>query len=257
MTTTAEVVDAYLDAQRDVLTRDVRVLDDAEAVHQTRVAARRYRSMLHVFADLFVSADAARLDEELAWYAGLLGDLRDLHVLRDAMAAAIAELADELDIDVGPVSERVDQELRARERRARRRLRAAYVSRRYERLIADLVGAAPVADGGQPLAAYLATADKKARRRSHRAERRDAADPRRDPELHSARKAAKRARYTAEAAAPVLGKSAKKAARKWRSRQDRLGEHQDAIVAGRFLRDLVQGEADFALGVLWARERQL
>ena len=82
-----------------------RVLDDAEAVHQTRVAARRYRSMLHVFADLFDSEDARRLDEELAWYAGLLGDLRDLHVLRDAMDGAIAELADELAIDLGPVSD--------------------------------------------------------------------------------------------------------------------------------------------------------
>jgi CHAD domain-containing protein len=77
--------------------------------------------------------------------------------------------------------------------------------------------------------------------------------------LHSARKAAKRLRYVAELAAatdPTLASVAKKG----KSRQTDLGEHQDAVVAADFLRRLgaavgtTPGHNGFTYGLLMANE---
>ena len=57
-----------------------------------------------------------------------------------------------------------------------------------------------------------------------------------DVELHAARIRAKRARYAAEAVAPAVGKGAKEFAAAVAGLQDVLGEHQDAVVAGQWLR---------------------
>ena len=43
-------------------------------VHTTRVAARRLRSTIRVFPDLFDASEAVHLEEELVWWAGLLGE---------------------------------------------------------------------------------------------------------------------------------------------------------------------------------------
>src|SRR5262249_60873575 len=56
--------------------------------------------------------------------------------------------------------------------------------------------------------------------------------------LHEVRKAAKRARYAAEAARPVLGKDARRLARRMEDVQDLLGEVQDAHTARPLLRQL-------------------
>jgi hypothetical protein len=81
-----------------------------------------------------------------------------------------------------------------------------------------------------------------------------------DAALHRARKAAKRARYAAELARPVLGKkkTTKKAA-EYKKIQTVLSEHQDSVVAAETLRTLgartgtTPGENGFAFGLLRAR----
>ncbi|KJY44865.1 metal-binding protein, partial [Streptomyces sp. NRRL S-444] len=83
-----------------------------------------------------------------------------------------------------------------------------------------------------------------------------------DLALHEARKAAKRARYAAEAAGPALGKPAKRLAKAVKSVQSLLGDHQDSVVARDALHGLgVQaagaGESAFTWGVLYAREEGL
>ena len=56
-----------------------------------------------------------------------------------------------------------------------------------------------------------------------------------DAEFHELRKLAKRARYTAELIAPIMGRRAARAAGRFirllTQVQDTLGEHQDAVVA--------------------------
>jgi CHAD domain-containing protein len=53
----------------------------------------------------------------------------------------------------------------------------------------------------------------------------------RDERLHDVRKAAKRARYAAEAIEPIVGKDAARFARLMTELQDSLGEHHDTVVA--------------------------
>jgi len=84
----------------------------------------------------------------------------------------------------------------------------------------------------------------------------DSAD---DAALHRVRRRAKRARYAAEAVEPVFGKPARDFARGMADLQTVLGEHQDAVIAGRWLRDTaargVDERAAFAAGELAAAER--
>jgi CHAD domain-containing protein len=81
----------------------------------------------------------------------------------------------------------------------------------------------------------------------------------RDLALHDARKAAKRARYGAEAAQPALGKPADRFATRMKALQTLLGDHQDSVVARDALRNLAvqahaAGEPAFTWGLLYGRE---
>ncbi|MDQ4091071.1 MAG: CHAD domain-containing protein, partial [Actinomycetota bacterium] len=69
-----------------------------------------------------------------------------------------------------------------------------------------------------------------------------------DSELHRVRILAKRTRYAAEAAAPLVGKKAATFARAVAGLQEVLGDHQDAVVAEAWLRQAVEG-ADAAVSL--------
>jgi CHAD domain-containing protein len=76
-----------------------------------------------------------------------------------------------------------------------------------------------------------------------------------DEELHHTRILAKRARYAAEAAAPVVGQEAQRFAKAAAGLQTVLGEHQDAVVAQGWLRaNAGGGRRALAAGQLLARE---
>jgi CHAD domain-containing protein len=76
-----------------------------------------------------------------------------------------------------------------------------------------------------------------------------------DPELHRIRILAKRARYAAEAVAPVAGKAADAFARAAAKLQTILGEHQDSVTAQAWLRSArISGRRAFVAGELIAME---
>src|SRR4051794_19355885 len=104
---------AYLREQADAFLVSSARLPDPAAVHGTRVATRRLRSTLRVYRPLLdlAPADAAAADEELRWFSGLLGGLRDRHVQRERFAAALAALPPEQVL--GPVAARIDDTLLA------------------------------------------------------------------------------------------------------------------------------------------------
>ena len=82
-----------------------------------------------------------------------------------------------------------------------------------------------------------------------------------DHELHEVRKAAKRLRYAAESAEPVLGAEATEIAAVAEQVQEVLGEHQDSVVARDLLRQLavqvhLDGGNAFTFGRLHAAEEQ-
>ncbi|HEX7277035.1 MAG TPA: CHAD domain-containing protein, partial [Acidimicrobiales bacterium] len=69
-----------------------------------------------------------------------------------------------------------------------------------------------------------------------------------DADLHQIRILAKRTRYAAEAAAPLVGRKAKAFAAAVAGLQEVLGDHQDAVVAEAWLRGAVEG-ADAAVSL--------
>ncbi|MET8544708.1 CHAD domain-containing protein, partial [Kitasatospora sp. NPDC004799] len=82
-----------------------------------------------------------------------------------------------------------------------------------------------------------------------------AAPGERDLALHEARKAAKRARYAGETAAPAVGARAERYARRMRAVQEVLGDHQDAVVAASTLAAEAAASGEpFGYGVLYGRQ---
>jgi hypothetical protein len=69
------LVKDFLDAQFDALVVGDQAIRDGrlEFIHPTRVATRRYRTVLRDMGHLFDSSVALVLDESLRWYARKLG----------------------------------------------------------------------------------------------------------------------------------------------------------------------------------------
>jgi CHAD domain-containing protein len=235
---------------------DIELRRGLDAVHRTRVATRRFRSALRIFADLFDDERRQRLDAELKWYAGELGTERDLQVMRAHLTESAAGLPD-------AVRDRTVEYLTARlggdERAAHDHLLDLLGGDRYSALLRDVrafvetppVGAGPSA---KKVRGYVRRAQRNAAKRLAAA----AAPPQEDERTHRARKAAKRGRYTAELATPVLGAKADELARRHKQIQDELGTLQDAIVAAAYLEQITSraaGRAGFGLGVLWRAEQ--
>ena len=82
-----------------------------------------------------------------------------------------------------------------------------------------------------------------------------------DLALHEARKAAKRARYTADVLIPIAGRKARRFSRRMTRIQAVLGDHQDLVVARAAIRDLGvsahrAGENAFTYGLLYERDAE-
>ena len=267
-TTLRELAARYLSEQLTVLIdAPTHIRAGEDVTHPTRVAVRRLRSTLRVFPELFEVPKAARLDDELRWWAGVLGAVRDLDVQSARLTAALDAVPGEL--TMGPVRAQLEEFVAHRHGAALAEVHEVLDSPRYRALEALLHAwrsDAPVTGAGEVPARqverYVKRADKKTYRRldqASRAYRRD--DPEADVLLHSARKAGKRHRYAVELAAPVLGKKADAIVKHRKEFQELLGEHQDSIVAGGLLRELgalagADGQNGFTWGLLHAREQQ-
>ncbi|MEV4784890.1 CYTH and CHAD domain-containing protein [Streptomyces tuirus] len=266
--TAGDHVLAYLRTQRDAIVElDPAVRRDIEdSVHSMRVATRRMRSTFKTFGTILDRAVTDPVAAELKWLAGELGLDRDREVLTGRLTAAVDEVPDGL--VRGPVTERLHTWSSAEHGGARGRLLGVLDSRRYLALLDTLD--ALIAD--PPL---LKAAGKAPRKPIAKAVRKDfrkvagligqAADlePGTDLDvaLHEARKKAKRTRYAAEAAEPVLGKPAKTMVKSMKALQNLLGEHQDSVMARKALRELsavahAAGESAFTYGLLHEREEQ-
>ena len=261
-----DVVLTHLRAQRDeLLAHDPQVrLDAHDSVHQMRVATRRLRSALATFRPLFTPDATTALRAELAWLAAVLGAARDAEVLRDLLTAELTALPEHL--RHGPIAERITTDLDQAYRTAHAHAVGELDGPRYLALLSALD--AFVAD--PPFARPARRrADRQIPALIHRAAARvkrelDAA--RAEPDLdarelrsHEVRKAAKRARYAAEAVTSLLGAHAKALAKHMRTVQETLGSHQDALLARQWLLQAAgqaeaAGEPTFTYGLLYARQ---
>jgi CHAD domain-containing protein len=226
---------------------------EVEGVHRVRTSARRLRSELRAFRDLIEPEWGAALERELKWLGGVLGDVRDLDVLRahfvdacDDAGEGENEGRDEA-TRLKPLFDALD----ARHEAASEVMREALQGDRCRRLFESLERSAE----NPPLREEAAGACRKVlpplvkkswKRLEEEAEGLEADSA--DSAFHEVRKRAKRTRYTAELVAPTLGrKRAKKAGRFIRlttALQDVLGEHQDMTVAITELEYLVARHPD-------------
>jgi CHAD domain-containing protein len=264
--TARDVIGDYLVEQCTVIIdSEAHLRAGEEVVHTTRVAVRRLRSTLRVFAELFDPGEAARLEEELVWWANLLGEVRDLDILTQRQAALLAEVPPELIL--GPVASTIQTELAARRKAAVDAMTDTLNSARYRKLVAlihhwraDPPFTSAADSPSDALDPAIKKAKKKARNRLATAvEVRQAGEPS-DEMLHRARKASKRYRYAVEAAAPIWGTKADKIVAQRKDLQDLLGNYQDSIVSAAFLRGLGarlgsrSGQNGFSYGMLYVRE---
>jgi CHAD domain-containing protein len=233
----------------------VRQGEDPEAVHAARVAVRRLRSDLRTFRSVLDPGWMDPLRRELSWLGGSLGGVRDMDVLGEHLAV----LVDALPAEDRPQGARLLERVLAERSASRDRLLADLGSERYRELLDRLVAAASEPAISAEAAQRPASESVEALMAgpwSHlvRACDRIGADPT-DEHLHAARIRAKRARYAADALAPVVGAPARKFARSAAELQDVLGRHQDAVVAAGWLREAARAapQAGFAAGLLAAR----
>ena len=264
--TAREVVGEYLSEQCTVIIDSENQLRGGEnVIHKTRVAVRRLRSTMRVFSELFDPSEAGHLEEELVWWAGLLGNVRDMDILAQRQAALLDGLPAELTL--GPVASTIQAELAVQRKQAMDAMLEALDSERYRKLV-GLVhhwrSDPPFTAAADASADSIDSAIKKARKKvdkrlSEAVATRRAGEPS-DELFHRARKASKRHRYAVEAALPVWGSKADKIISQRKDLQDVLGNHQDSIVSAAFLRELGgrlgirSGQNGFSYGVLYARE---
>ncbi|HEY3723672.1 MAG TPA: CYTH and CHAD domain-containing protein [Acidimicrobiia bacterium] len=232
----------------------IRLDAGAEAVHQARVATRRLRSDLRTFRPVLDPSWSEPLRVELRWLGGALGKVRDADVLLGLLEAKCGAL-DPASQD--PARELLDR-LAAMRERDREELLDALRSDRYATLLDRLVAATRsprFRDHARRrrAAKVVGRLIRPPWKRVRKGVRRLSDDPE-DAQLHEVRKRAKQARYALEAVSPVTGKRAARAAKRLADLQDVLGDHQDAVVAARWLHDAAvdseQAETAYVAGVL-------
>jgi CHAD domain-containing protein len=200
---------------------------------------------------------------ELKWLAGELGVARDAEVQREHFAAEVAEQPVELVI--GRVAGRIDDHLRRVYKDGRAGALAALESERYFRLLDtldELIAKPPVTGDDRKASKQINDLLDHDRKRMRKAVKRSKAAEtvaEQDHELHEVRKAAKRLRYAAESAVPVLGDEASTLADRAEQVQEILGEHQDSVVSRDLLHHLAlevfaDGGNPFTFGRLHATE---
>ncbi|MFP3460305.1 CYTH and CHAD domain-containing protein [Arthrobacter globiformis] len=275
------VVSAYLAEQiSEILATDARVrLEEPDAVHAMRSAARRVRSALAVYRKLYGKGAVGRLRDELKWLGRILGTPRDAEVMQDRLRTHADKLPPGQGTD--DVKQRIERELGARLDAGYRKAQEVLLTDRYFRLLDDLEdfrdhppvrpsASAPARKAARKLVGKSA----KRLRRAHKSalrvkdgvgekpgmELKDATAH--ETALHQVRKDAKRLRHAAETVDPVFGRRAAKLAKAAHKQQTILGDHHDSVMARIFLGKLAGGPdvpepVDAAYGSLLKREQKV
>lgn len=210
--------------------------DEPDGVHQHRVRVRRLRSVLAGFEESFDTRQTERLRVAYAEWGSQLGVVRDIEV-RASVAAETLELAG-ID-DPAVVRRLVDSEREAYPVAHARLVELAASPRAQERgrVLRRFVEEMHVVAHGSPATAVLAEVLRAQVKRVRKAERRldDSAE-----RFHDLRKAARRARYVAEAIADAvpdfLPKPVQAIAEAGDDLHDALGGHRDLTLLARHAR---------------------
>jgi CHAD domain-containing protein len=239
-----------------------RLGDEVEELHDMRVATRRLRAALSLFAGV-LPQEIEREREELRWVGQMLGVVRDLDVQIEQLHERLRTMPE---ADRAAL-ERLGQLLDEQRRGARAEMLEALDSPRYEAFVARFgkaLRARRAAGSGSATAPARAVAPDLIERR-YRAVRKAASKIDRDspaPQYHRLRIRCKRFRYALEFLADLYPTGPKPLIRRLVAVQDLLGSHQDAEVAIERLRKQAAErgselgpETTFAMGEIAERHR--
>lgn len=220
---------------------------EAEPVHQVRVAARRLRSSVRLFAPYISSLRPKVMDERLKWLGKQAGAVRDLDVLEKLLQ----QRAGKLDLQVARDLEPLFEEVRLRRAKAAAALARSLSSSRYKSLIARL--SAPIAITARGDAAFDAVAGdlfapmlKSVMRAGDKMHEEPTPD-----DLHRLRKRAKASRYALEMMLAIDQKQLGPMLKGLEDLQDLVGEHHDAVVAASWIKEFA-GSRQLPVGVAFA-----
>lgn len=240
-----------------------RLGEDPEALHDMRVATRRMRAAMSLFAP-YLPPRVATYRAQFGWVAAVLGAVRDL----DVQLERISEWQQGVGESQAQGLAAVGELLSRRREAARRRMLFALNSRRFETLLerfASLLHHGPprtFAAGHEPILSVAPALVEKRYRRVRR--NGDAITPTSPPaDYHALRIDAKKLRYALEFVAPVYGRPAASFIARVTALQDVLGLHQDAEVAVTMLEEMASQSgrrlgpsALLAMGAVAERYRQ-
>ena len=215
-----------------------RIGEDAEELHDMRVATRRMRAAMKIF-EKAVPVRTQKFRDEFKWVAGALGEVRDLDVQLERLDLWVAD-AVERDREPLRALRALLQEQREKQRKAMLR---ALDSKRCGRLVESFgeflrrgpsrrvqASRQPILDSGPDLV-----------RKPYRKFRK-LGDPLTEESsgeaYHELRKKGKRLRYALEFVSDIYGGPAEDLVKALKRLQDILGDHQDAEVATSYLREL-------------------
>jgi CHAD domain-containing protein len=239
-----------------------RMGDDPEELHDMRVATRRLRAALNLFASVLPQR-ARHVRDELRWLAQALGEVRDLDVQLEELVEWRKEAGDQQEA-LTPLHAVLERHRRD----ARQRMLAVLDSDRYRKLVRSFTGMVTRGPGAEIEASQAPVLDaapalvkKRYRRVRTLGDTITAESP--PEEYHELRKQGKRLRYALEFFGDIYGKPAKELVASLTNLQDILGAHQDAYVAVERLRQLSSAEGDqlpsrtaFAMGEIAERYAQ-
>lgn len=221
-----------------------RLGEDAEELHDMRVATRRMRAALSLFSDA-LPVRARHIRSELGWLADVLGTVRDLDVQLERLTQWLDEVPDE---DRGALDD-LARVLHAERDQGRGELLAALESVRYERLVASFTTMLRQGPSRRSPAIRVPalsvvpgliddrhrSATKAARRAKHSGAPAD---------FHRLRISCKRLRYALEFVSEIYDGHTTRYVRHVVKLQDALGLMQDARVAAVRLHALVTAEGE-------------
>jgi len=218
----------------------VRTTQNAEGVHQFRVAIRRLRSALNAFRDLLPRGERRRINAQVRWIAHRFGHARDWDVFNSVL---LREVRSRMGNDRSLAA--FASAARAARADSYAAVAGTIVSARYTESLLTLEGwweSGTWADSlgkdrDEPACDYARRSLKKLHRRVVKLG--EHLETLSEPELHELRKRAKKLRYAAEFFRSLFPEKAAKAYIKALSdMQDRLGSLNDAVAAKQLLGEL-------------------
>ena len=242
-----------IDARTAVLARELEAArtGKVEGVHQLRVAIRRLRTALTLFADALPRRSADALERELADLGRAVGPVRDL----DVLAIAVGKRGRKLDGTLAPAVTTLVRHIRDHRASAHAVLASTLDAPRVRRMLVRLTALARHRSvDATPVGAVAASLVRPLVRELRRAGRK--AEKTRSPDvLHKLRIRAKHLRYALETLEGLGGKATRDLAQRLADLQHVLGDQRDATNQRAWLLDEVpafagDAEALVALGAI-------